>query len=129
MKKIFNLLLIVALFVGVGLRANALTFEEAYNESNKKPMVALIYAQWAEDCQTYLNVFKTIQDEFSDNYNFVELDIASKDTKFFNSKYHIYPNLPYILMYRDGGKVSRYLPNSCAKDEACIITKLKSFAL
>ena len=54
------------------------------------------------------------------------MDIASNDAKDFNSKYHIYPNLPYVLMYRNGGRVSRYIQRSCANSTECMIPKIKT---
>ena len=104
-----------------------MTFDEAFSQSSSKPMLVLIYAQWADNYQTYLNNFKALEPQFGENFNFVELDIASKDTKSFNSRYHIYPNLPYVLMFRDGGKVSRYIQKSCVLDSACMAEKVKLF--
>lgn len=126
MKKLLTLLTIVIL--GVSLQAKAaVSFEDAFKESTTKPMLVLVYAQWADDYATYLQTFKNVQNEFGDKFNYVELNIASEDTKFFNSRYHIYPNLPYVLMFRDGGKISRYVPNNCANKDACLIPKIKTF--
>ena len=127
MKKLLNLFFILLIFTC--LKTYALNFEEAYNQSNSKPMVVLIYAQWADNYATYLQSFNLAKTEMENTYNFVELDIASQDAKIFNEKYHIYPNLPYILMFREGGKISRYIQKDCALDSKCIISKLKSFIL
>ncbi len=129
MKKIFNLLLALALMLLFSVAVKALTFEEAFSQTDKKPMVAIIYAQWADDYQNFLNNYRAVQEDFEGVYNFTELDITTKDAKFFNSKFHIYPNLPYVLMFRDNGKVSRYIPKDCAKDLSCMRSKLKSFVL
>ena len=129
MKKLSKLLSVLAIMLLFSATSNAITFEEAYTQTDKKPMVALIYAQWADEDKTFLNTYRSIQEDFTNSYNFVELDIASKDAKFFNTKFHIYPNLPYILMFRDNGKVSRYIPKNCTEDAACIRNKLKSFIL
>lgn len=125
-KKLKLLFLFIVLSVFI-TSANAMTFEEAYKEASRTPMVMLVYAQWAEDYDNYLNQFKVVQEEFGKTFNFVEMDIASEDTRAFNAKYHIYPNLPYILMFRDGGKVSRYIPRDCAASSSCISSKLKTF--
>ncbi len=127
MKKMLNLLLVFALMIFASVKVSALTFEEAFNQADRKPMVVLIYAQWADGYQTTLQQYRTVKAQMGNKFNFVELDIASKDTKSFNSRYHIYPNLPYILMFRDGGRVSRYIQRSCAADAACTTSKLKSF--
>lgn len=127
MKKIFNILVILfLLFLSID-KSQAMTFEEAYNQTSKTPMVVLIYADWAVGYENILAQYKKIQPQFAGVYNFTELNIASQDAKFFNSKFHIYPNLPYVLMFRDNGKVSRYIQRSCAADSACISSKLKSF--
>ena len=127
MKKILTLL--AALFVLTTVKASALTFEEAYAQASTKPMLVLVYAEWADQYMDYLQAFNTLETQFGENYNFVYLNIASPDTKAFNARYHIYPNLPYILMFRDGGKVSRYVPKNCILEESCVVPKIKSFIL
>ena len=127
MKKIFNLLLIFLLMTVLGLKANAMTFEEAYSECDKKPMLVIIYAEWADNYKAYLNSFRALQEDFENTFNFAELNIANEDTRFFNSKFHIYPNLPYVLMFRDRGKVSRYIQKDCLINSSCVVPKIKSF--
>ena len=48
-------------------------------------------------------------------------------TKEFNKKFHIYPNLPYVLLFKDGGRVSRYLQQTCILDDACFSERLNMF--
>ena len=127
MKKI--LMLFVVFLLIATLKANAMKFDEAFAQSGTKPMLVLVYADWADNVQSYVQAFNGLQTQFGETYNFVDLNIASPDTKSFNSRYHIYPNLPYILMFRDGGKVSRYIPRNCILDESCLTPKLKSFVL
>jgi len=127
MKKVLSFLFLLCVMSFFVSKSEAMTFEEAYNQANNTPMVVLVYAQWADNYQGYIQQFRTVQNELSDKYNFVEMNIASKETKAFNERYHIYPKLPYVLMYRDGGKVSRYIPRDCASSASCISTKLKSF--
>lgn len=127
MKKVFKTVFLFMLIACSVIKANSMTFEEAFAKSDSTPMVVLVYAQWADNYQNYIQQFRTAKEQLSDNYNFVEMDIASKDTKFFNSRYHIYPNVPYILMYRNSGKVSRYIDRNCAASSSCIVPKLKSF--
>ena len=127
MKKLLNILLILIIFVATAVKAQALNFESAFKEVGNKPMVVLIYAQWADNYQNYVQQFRLSKLSFGNKFNFVELDLASKDAKAYCERYHIYPKLPYIIMYRDGGKVSRYIPRDCASSSACITSKLKSF--
>ena len=127
MKRVFNLFFVFLCLSLLLIRANALTFEEGFEQTSKTPMAVIIYAQWADGYQNCINQFKSIQSKFVKKYNFVELDIASKDAKAFNDRYHIYPKLPYMLIYRDNGRVSRYIPRECVLDESCLTTKLKVF--
>lgn len=129
MKKLLTLIFIFCAIASITLKASSETmkFQEAFDQSGTKPMLILVYAQWADGYQNYIKQFRTVQNEFGDTFNYVEMDIADKDTKNFNNIYHIYPNLPYILMFRNGGKISRYLPRDCAADSACMITKIKTF--
>ena len=128
MKKVAYLLL-VALFLFLGVRANAsVSFDEAFSKANSKPMLVLVYADWADNYEVFLEKFRGLESEFGDEFNYVELDIAKPEAKSFNARYHIYPNLPYILMYRDGGKVSRYIQRNCAINESCMIPRIRSFA-
>lgn len=127
MKKIFTFLFMSILAFSCVQQANAMNYEEGLRLSDKKPMAILIYATWADNYQNYLNAFRGMQSEFAKDYNFVELDIASPDAKAFNSRYHIYPNLPYALMFRDGGKFSRYVQRDCVINDSCFETRLKSF--
>lgn len=128
MRKIAYLLL-VALFLFLGVKANAsVSFDEAFSNLSSKPMLVLVYAEWADNYQTFLEKFRALESEFGNEFNYVELDIAKPEAKSFNARYHIYPNLPYVLMYRDGGKVSRYIQRNCAINESCMIPRIRSFA-
>ena len=127
MKKALTVLFVsFIMFAGV-IKANAITFEEGLSISDKIPMAVIIYADWADNYQNYLNAFRGMQSIYGKDYNFVELNIAAKDAKAFNSRYHIYPNLPYALMFRDGGKISRYVQRDCLINDSCFETRLKSF--
>ncbi len=124
MKKLFiSLLLLLTVSTGI---VKALTYEQALSDS--KPMALLIYANWADNLANVNSVFNNMEQNYSDKYNFVKLDIASNDAKVFNKRYHIYPNLPYVLLFKDGGKVSRYLQYNCIIDSACFSEKLNMFA-
>ena len=127
MKKVLNFFMILILACFTVVKAEALTFEEAFSRVDSKPMVVLVYAQWADNYQSVLQNFRLVKNQLSESYNFVELDIASNDAKSFNSRYEIYRNLPYVLMFRNGGKVSRYVSRDCASSTSCMSSKLKSF--
>ncbi|MBE7711637.1 MAG: hypothetical protein E7Z92_05810 [Cyanobacteria bacterium SIG31] len=128
MKKILKLSLLILFLSFVCCKSSqAINFEEAYNNADRTPMIVLVYADWAEEYQRALQSFRSIQSDFVGDYNFVELDIAKPEAKFFNTKYHIYPNAPYALLFKDGGRSSRYIPRDCVLDSACITNKLKLF--
>ena len=125
MKKLLSFLFLFVLLAAGISRANAMTFEEAFND--QKPMLVLVSAQWADNYSSYVDVLDALERMYGDKFNFVKLDIANADAKAFNSRYHIYPNLPYMLMFRDGGKVSRYIQRDCILNESCVVSRVKSF--
>lgn len=125
MKKIllsiFSLLIIAS---NVQI-AKAMTFADGISDS--KPMALLIYADWADGASEVIGKFNSLGAKYGQSYNFVLMNIASDDTKEFNKKYHIYPNLPYVILYKDNGKISRYLQKNCVMDDACFTEKLDFF--
>ena len=127
MKLLFKSLFVVLTCFLLCLKSEALKFSEAYEQSTKKPMVLLVYADWAQNYEEYINVMQRLEKVYGDRLNFVELNIADSDAAVFNEKFHIYPNLPYILLFRDGGKVSRYVQRNCAIDYSCTESKIKVF--
>ena len=100
-------------------------FEKAV--TGKKPCAVLIYADWADDAIPILGQFKGWEAEYGQIYNFVELNIASPEAKAFNKNYYIYPNLPYILLFRNKGKTTRAVGKSCILDNECMKEKLEIF--
>lgn len=129
MKLLLKSLLILSLSMFFCLKSEALTFADGYEQSAKKPMVLLLYADWASNYSGHIDILNSLEKKYSDKFNFVLLNIADSEAAAFNSKFHIYPNLPYVLMFKDGGKVSRYIQRSCAIDYSCIESKMKTFAL
>lgn len=134
MKKKFLILFLLLLFMiktpaEISEETDGMTFSEAFEEVGRKPMLMLIYADWADNYLECIEKFRGLEPVFGNTFNFVELDIASEETKAFNAKFKIDQNLPYVLMFRDGGKISRYLDSQCLLNESCIISRLKSFIL
>lgn len=126
MKKIFLVLAILCISV---LQANAAvtTFDNAYSQNGNKPMMVLVYANWADGYQNALAQFRNVQQTFGKSYNFVELDLASKDAKSYCDKFMITPGMPYIMLFRSNCKISRLIDKSCAANSACISSKAKAF--
>ena len=130
MKKVLCSVILAMCLICFSIKAHAaMSFQEALNVCSSKPMIVIVYANWAENYQFYLDKFRGLEQIFGDKLNYVELDIASADAKSFNMRYHIYPNLPYILMFRNDGKVSRYIQRNCAANESCMVPRIKSFML
>ena len=127
MKRVFKFIFCFLIMLTIVGKTQAMTFEEAFMQSNRKPMVVLIYAKWVDDLNKTQEQYRQLPPYLGKIYNFTELDIASEDAKFFNEKFQIYPKLPYILMFREGGKISRYIERDCAKSATCTASKLKSF--
>ncbi|MCQ2744628.1 MAG: hypothetical protein MJ230_07560 [bacterium] len=126
MKKLLSSLLLMII---TGLTANSavMTYEEASSQNSEKPMAVLVYADWADGYTNALNEFKKTQKTMTNSYNYVELNVASKDMKNFNKKYVICTNLPYILLLRSNGKFSSLIDYNCALNTSCTVSKMKSF--
>ena len=125
MKKFLSLLFLLTVMLMSPLSAYALKYEEAINQS--KPMAILVYAPWADNQQTCMQAFKAMEQQYAAQYNFVLINIATADAKAFNKTYHIYPNLPYVLLFKDRGKISRYLKADCVMNNTCFTDKLNLF--
>lgn len=126
MKKILSILFLLTLVFANAQQAQAIKYDEAINQS--KPMALFIYASWADDVDKMKQAFDTMESKYNKTYNFISMDIASSDTKEFNKKYPIYANLPYVLLFKDRGKISRYLQKNCVLDSSCFAEKLNFFA-
>ena len=131
MKKfIYIFVLLLTLTITLKINAKTLTFPQAFSQISQKPVAVLVYADWADNYQTHLINFRKLEKtQLGQNFYFAELDIASKEAKIFNDKYEIYTKLPYIILLRNNGKVSRYIQRNCASDTACTINKMKAFIL
>ena len=123
-----NLLVIFVLFI-VSIQANAavMKYSDAYEANDTKPMAVLVYANWAENYAGIYRQFRAVQQEMGDKYNYVELNIADRDTKDYLEKNVILTNPPYIMLYRGKCKFARIIEGDCASSSACIISKMKSF--
>ena len=125
MKKFFIVSVLFLFSVFCINKASAMTFEQGITQA--KPMALYIYADWADNATQGMQVFNQTAQKYSDKYNFVTLNIASPETKAFNKMYHIYPNLPYVLLFRDGTKFSRFLNMDCVMKDSCFSEKLDLF--
>ena len=126
MKKILHLLFVLVLFSFICTKTEAMNFTEGYSNLNRKPMVLLLYAPWADNYQNYINLFNSLQTRYGSKCNFVQLNIVDQEAKFFNQKYNIYQNLPYALFFKNDRNV-RFLDKNCLSDTSCMIQRLNVF--
>ena len=124
-EKFFTTLILLASFVSSVQSAKAISFNDALNDS--KPTAVMIYAPWADNLNTTQQAFNNIGARYANTYNFVTINIANEEAKAFNQRFYIYPNLPYVLLFRSSGKVSRFLKQDCVVDEACFAERLDMF--
>ena len=103
---------------------NAASYSNAIKSS--KPMVVLLYADWIDNSQSVLNSFAKIE-KLDSRYNYVKLNIADKDMKLFNEKYTMATRLPYILLMKNNGKITRMINKNCMNDTSCMKEKLNLF--
>lgn len=125
MRKFFISFIVTLLISTMAFSANILTFEEAVNK--QKPAAVLVYSDWADDKEAVFNVFDEYQLNYAKKYNFIKMNIASEDAKTFNKTFYIYPNLPYIILFKDKGKTSRYVTKECILRNSCIQDKFDFF--
>jgi len=125
MKKI--ILLFTALTLLTISSNAAMKYSEALSMNGTKPMAVLIYSSAADNYQTSQAQFKRIQNELGTLYNYVELDIASKDALEYTEQFNILTKLPYIMLYRNNGKFSRVINRDCIPSTSCAVPKMKSF--
>lgn len=126
MKKFFILTFLAIFTIFHCTKSFATSYSEGISQS--KPMALLIYASWADDLSAANTNFALMSQEFSQKYNFVKLDIASDEAKVFNKTFSIYPNLPYVMLYKNNGRFSRYLQKSCVLDKTCFQEKMEFFS-
>ena len=126
MKKIL-LIFSFLIFALIPASADVMNLETAIAKNSSKPMAVLIYANWADNYQAILQEFRKVERNLSNSYNFVELDIASKDAKIFNNNYVIYTKLPYIMLFRSNGKFSFLINRECTASSSCTISKMRTF--
>ena len=62
-------LLIFCIFLLTALNVNAMIFEEAFNQVDRKPMLVLVYANWAENYRDCLASFNNLQNIFGDTFS------------------------------------------------------------
>lgn len=125
MKKI--VLLITLIVLGITGVSAAVTFSSALANNGNKPMAVLIYADWADGYQNAILQFRRIQKTYGNTYDFVELNIAQKETKEYSDRYKIMAGLPYIMLYRSKCKIARYIDKKCTSEYSCINSQMQTF--
>lgn len=126
MKK--NIIIIFLMLLStVSVLAETISFSDALSQSGKTPALVLIHATWATNSQSCLSQFKRIQNEYGNRFNYVELDVASPDMALFNQKYQLLQGVPYMLMIRNNGTITRNVTTDCINDYSCLNSRVKTF--
>ena len=125
MKKLLGLLLTLVLFLGSSAQAERVKFDEGL--AMKKPLAVLVYASWADDLDKVALQYGLYEQSYDKKYNFAYIDIATEDAKSFNKKFQIYQDLPYVLLFKDNGKITRYLKKDCIMDNGRFKQRLDFF--
>ena len=124
-KLLLSLLVCSSLIFGV-IKCQAATYEELVAQS--KPSAILIYADWIDNVQPTLTAFDAMQPIYGKKFGFAKVNICDKEAKAFNQRNYIYPNLPYIILFKDRGRISRIINRDCILDDACIKERFDFFA-
>ena len=126
MKKLFlSLLILSSVMFGI-IKSHAATYDDLINQS--KPVAILIYADWADNLQPSIDAFDAMQPIYGDKYAFAKINICQKEAKSFNQRNYIYPNLPYVILLKDRGRITRLIKKDCILDESCIKERFDFFA-
>lgn len=125
MKKYLGIFFVLLLLTAAKSFAAPLSFDEAV--ADKKPTLVLITAPWSTSSIIAANNFNALKKVHGDACNYVILDIASKDAQSYNRKYAFFPNIPYLMMFKNKAKIQLFVPQSCVLDNACIMKKTSNF--
>ena len=128
MRKLLSAFLVVFILFFNCLISEAAELQKAIDNVSRKPAIILLYADWAPGYTTAIKNFRLAKRELKDKYNFVELNIADPEARYFNSRYYILTGLPYIFMIRGNGRVTKQIRSDCLSTKSCIVDRLKTFA-
>lgn len=126
MKKYCILVFALILVFCNVLKANAAKYEEIMKQS--KPCAILVYADWADDLKPVMDAMGNVERNFIKKYNFAGINICNKEAKNFNKTNYIYSDVPYLLLYKERGRISRLVTKDCIVNTSCIKDKLELFA-
>ena len=126
MKNLLIGLFLLSLMTFCTIKVQAIGFEDAIKQ--KKPCAVLVYAKWADNVDSVLPAFDTLGQQYADKYNFIKINIAEEEAKSFNKTNYIYPNLPYVLLFKERGRMSRCILQDCIMSDSCIKEKMDIFA-
>lgn len=132
MKRMLTVILGLILASGIAFAAptntapsQGVTFAEGIN--SKKPMIVLLYAPWSKSTKQVTANMAALKKAYGAKANFVLLNIAANDAKYYNDLFPIQPNLPNIMMFKDKAKISKAVSKDCAIDYACVSKRVSQF--
>ena len=126
MRKLLTGIFLISFIVFGSIKVQAISFDDAIRE--KKPCAILLYANWADNINAIMPAYNAIEQQYGDKYNFLKINIANEEAKSFNKTNYIYPNLPYVLLFKERGRMSRCITQDCLMNDTCIKEKLDLFA-
>ncbi len=131
MRRILTIILGFILTAGLAIAAPTKTaskggtFVEGMRA--KKPMIVLLYAPWSPSTQQALKNMASLKKVHGAKANFVSINIADPEAKYYNDLLPIQPNLPHITLFKDKAKISKFIPRECAVDYACVSKRVSRF--
>ena len=125
MKKMLMLFLAVLVSIGAARAGSNLPFEEGIKSST--PLMVLITAPWAEKASDIQTTFEELVESSSNDFNNSVVDLSTESAKEFNKSFMINTNLPYVMLFKDQGKISRHIKRDCIEDSSCFAEKVKLF--
>lgn len=126
MKKLFLSLLITVLTVFAAGTVKADDFQDFIHQNTR--CAVLVTANWAEKAEEIQTAFTDAENTYAGKYSFKIINIASPETKEFNKSNYIYTNLPYIVLYKEKGRMSRWINRDCILNSSCMKDKFELFA-
>lgn len=116
-----------ALFLLSAIRTSAAEVNLNQALEQNTPTLVLITAPWAKVSQNAINNFNSLKNVHGDKCNYIILDIASNQAQAYNQKFAFFPNIPYLMMFKNKAKIQLFVPQSCVLDNACIVKKTSNF--
>ena len=125
MKKVLMLFIVMLLSLAAVKAGSSVTFEDGIKENT--PLMVLITAPWVDNASEIQSTFIELAESNTNHYNYSIVDISNASAKEFNKSFMIHMNLPYVMLFKDQGKISRLVNRDCIETSSCFSDKIKFF--